>query len=197
MKFWLVLGYICSPLRIYIVMKDKEMETPEAANPENEGAEKIMAEDPKEEAKIVDDIESKLKELNEKYTRLYAEYDNYRRRTAKEKLELITSGGVDAIISFLPIVDDMERAIAHHKENEGHKAMKEGLELIYQKMVKILTSKGVKPMGEKGEVFNPDLHEAITHMPVDGMKGKIVEVVEKGYSLNEKVIRHAKVVVGS
>ncbi len=178
-------------------MKDKEMEPNEALSPENEGAEKIIAEEQKEEAKLVGDIESKLKELNDKYTRLYAEYDNYRRRTAKEKLELITSGGEEAILSFLPIVDDMERAIAHHKENEGHKAMKEGLELIYQKMVKILTAKGVKPMGEKGEVFNPDLHEAITHMPADGFKGKIFDVVEKGYTLNEKVIRHAKVVVGS
>ena len=176
--------------------KEKEMEPKETANPLNEGAENLATEQ-KEETKLVDDIEAKIKELNDKYTRLYAEYDNYRRRTAKEKIELITSGGVDAILSFLPIVDDMERALAHHKDKDEHKAVKEGLELIYQKMVKILTAKGVKPMGEKGETFDPDLHEAISHMPVDGMKGKIAEVVEKGYTLNEKVIRHAKVVVGS
>ncbi len=174
-------------------MEDKKIESEEALNPQEESVEKIT-EDPKEEAKIVVDIETKLKELNDKYTRLYAEYDNYRRRTAKEKLDLITSGGEDAIVSFLPVVDDIERAIAHHKDE---KAVKEGLELIYQKLIKTLTAKGVKPMGEKGEVFNPDLHEAITHMPAEGMKGKIFDVVEKGYTLNEKVIRHAKVVVGS
>ncbi|MGP8214927.1 MAG: nucleotide exchange factor GrpE [Bacteroidia bacterium] len=178
-------------------MENKKKESQEVTTPESEGTEKITAEEPKDEARLVGEIESKLKELNDKYTRLYAEYDNYRRRTAKEKIELIKAGGEDAIISFLPIVDDMERAIAHHKENDGHKAVKEGLSLIYQKMIKILTAKGVKPMGEKGEVFNPDLHEAITHMPSEELKGKIIEVVEKGYTLNEKVIRHAKVVVGS
>lgn len=172
--------------------KEKEMEPKEAVSPDNEAAE--AAKEQKEEAKLVDDIEAKLKELNDKYTRLYAEYDNYRRRTAKEKLELIESGGKDVILSFLPIVDDMERAIAHHKDDAG---IKEGLELVYQKLIKILTAKGVKAMGEKGEVFNPDLHEAITHMQVEGMKGKIVDVVEKGYTINDKVIRHAKVVVGS
>lgn len=175
-------------------MEDKKIESGEALNPQEESAEKITADDPKEEAKIVVDIESKLKELNDKYTRLYAEYDNYRRRTAKEKLDLITFRGEETIVSFLPVVDDIERAIAHHKDE---KAVKEGLEFIYQKLIKILTAKGVKPMGEKGEVFNSDLHEAITHMPAEGMKGKIVDVVEKGYTLNEKVIRHAKVVVGS
>jgi molecular chaperone GrpE len=174
-------------------MEDKKIESEETLNPQEKSAEKIT-EDSKEEAKIVVDIETKLKELNDKYTRLYAEYDNYRRRTAKEKLDLITFGGEETIVSFLPVVDDIERAIAHHKDE---KAVKEGLELIYQKMVKILTSKGVKPMGEKGEVFNSDLHEAITHIPSEELKGKIVDVVEKGYTLNEKVIRHAKVVVGS
>jgi len=166
--------------------ENKEMQ-PEEANQGQESS------DIKEEAKIGTDIEGKLKELNDKYTRLYAEYDNYRKRSAKEKVDMIKFAGEETILSFLPIVDDMERALAHHKEGE----FKEGLELIYQKMVKILTAKGIQPMGAKGEAFDPELHEAITNMPAEGMKGKIVEVVEKGYTLNGKVIRHAKVVVGA
>jgi molecular chaperone GrpE len=179
-------------------MESKKTETPEEKEIPGEMPEQEASE-MKEEAKLVGDIESKLKEINEKYTRLYAEYDNYRRRTAKEKIELIKSGGEDIILSVLPVLDDMERAIAHHKETDDHKPLQEGLELICQKMNKILTAKGVAPMGEKGEVFNPDLHEAITNLPApsEDMKGKITEVVEKGYTLNGKVIRHAKVVVGS
>ncbi len=172
-------------------MKDKKTENQEDKEPLETVAKE--ATDLKEEAQIIGDIESKLKEASDKYTRLYAEYDNYRRRTAKEKIDLIKFGGEEAIVSFLTVVDDMERALAHHKEGE----FKEGLELIYQKMVKILTSKNVVPFGAKGEVFDAELHEAITSMPSEEFKGKILEVVDKGYTLNEKVIRHAKVVVGS
>lgn len=183
-------------------MEHKKTETPEEKDTQSVNADTsadMPVQEAAEEAKLVDDVASKLKEINEKYTRLYAEYDNYRRRTAKEKIELIKSGGEDVILSVLPVLDDMERAIAHHKDSADHKPLQEGLELICQKMNKILTAKGVAPMGEKGEVFNPDLHEAITNLPAgtDDMKGKIMEVVEKGYTLNGKVIRHAKVVVGS
>jgi len=179
-------------------MKENKPEIPEEEQAADANATQ-ETNDIKEEARLVDDIGTKLKEINEKYTRLYAEYDNYRRRTAKEKIELIKSGGEDVIISVLPVLDDMERALAHHKDTDDHKPLQEGLELICQKMVKILTARGVKPMGEKGEVFNPDLHEAITNLPApsNDMKGKIMEVVEKGYTLNDKVIRHAKVVVGN
>jgi molecular chaperone GrpE len=190
------------PLRNKKAMEHKKTETPEEKDTQSVNADTsadMPVQEAAEEAKLVDDVASKLKEINEKYTRLYAEYDNYRRRTAKEKIELIKSGGEDVILSVLPVLDDMERAIAHHKDSADHKPLQEGLELICQKMNKILTAKGVAPMGEKGEVFNPDLHEAITNLPAgtDDMKGKIMEVVEKGYTLNGKVIRHAKVVVGS
>ena len=173
-------------------MKDKKSETPEEKEP-IEAAEAKEAAEIKEESNLVGDIEGKLKEISDKYTRLYAEYDNYRKRSAKEKVDMIKFAGEETILSFLPIVDDMERALAHHKTGE----LKEGLELIYNKMVKILTAKGIQPMGEKGEVFNADIHEAITSMQSEELKGKIVDVVEKGYTLNGKVIRHAKVVVGA
>lgn len=173
-------------------MKDKKTDIPE----EKEGKETNTtqeATDVKEEAQFAGDVESKLKEMSDKYTRLYAEYDNFRKRTAKEKIDLIKYGGEEVILSFLAIADDLERALAHHKDGEA----KEGLELIYQKMLKVLTAKNVTPFGAKGEVFDADIHEAITSMPSEDMKGKIIDVVEKGYKLSDKVIRHAKVVVGN
>jgi len=169
-------------------MKDKKTETPE----EKDINEAQAAAEVKEETQPLTDAE-KLKEATDKYTRLYAEYDNFRRRTAKEKIDLIKFGGEETILSFLAVADDLERALAHHKEGEA----KEGLELIYQKMVKILTAKNVVAFGAKGETFDADIHEAITSMPSEEFKGKIFDVVEKGYKLNDKVIRHAKVVVGS
>lgn len=182
-------------------MESKKMESQEEqAASGTDAEESASAQELNEETKLALEIETKLKELNEKYTRLYAEYDNYRRRTAKEKVDMVKFAGEETILSFLPVVDDMERAIAHHKDaGDAKKSIKEGLELIYQKMVKILTAKGVTPMGEKGEAFDAELHEAITNLPVEdkNLKGKIVDVVEKGYTLNGKVIRHAKVVVGS
>ena len=184
------------PFKKFIYMKDKKTETPEEKEPNGISAEQETA-DIKEEAKIVEDIGSKLKELNDKYTRLFAEYDNYGKRTAKEKLDLINFAGEETILSFLPVVDDIERAISHHKGKPEEKSIQEGLELIYQKMVKILTAKNVTAFGAKGEAFDADIHEAITSMPSEELKGKIVDVVEKGYKLNDKVIRHAKVVVGS
>lgn len=150
-------------------------------------------------AEVVEKFEALVKELNEKYLRLYAEFENFRRRTQKEKADLIKYGGEETILSILPIVDDMERALAHHKDAKDHKPLQEGLDLILQKTKKILASKGVEPMDPKGEVFDPELHDAITNIPAtsEDMKGKIAEVVEKGYSLNGKVIRHAKVVVAN
>jgi molecular chaperone GrpE len=171
-------------------MKDKKTETPEEKDI-NEANAHATAE-VKEEAQPLTDAE-KLKEVTDKYTRLYAEYDNFRRRTAKEKIDLIKFGGEETILSFLAVADDLERALAHHKEGEA----KEGLELIYQKMVKILSAKNVVAFGAKGDAFDADIHEAITSMPSEELKGKIFDVVEKGYKLNDKVIRHAKVVVGS
>lgn len=138
-------------------------------------------------------LQDELAESKDKYLRLYAEFENHRRRTAKERLELITSANEQLIKALLPVVDDFDRAEKSLKDLSGKEA--DGVLLIYQKLKKILDQYGVKAMDAQGD-FNPDLHEAITQVPDESKKGKIVDVVEKGYLLNEKVIRFAKVVVG-
>lgn len=137
--------------------------------------------------------------LHDKFVRLHAEFDNFRKRTAKEKLDLLNSAGAETIISILPILDDMERAIAHNAEVNDIDAVKQGFELIHQKFANILMAHGLKPMHAKGELFDPELQEAISQLPSpdNKMKGKVLEVVENGYTLNDKVLRHAKVVVGA
>lgn len=136
--------------------------------------------------------------LNDKYVRQYAEFDNFRKRTAKEKLDLLAGAGGDAIRKVLPVLDDMERAIAHNVGLDDAGAMREGFELIYQKLVAILNAQGVKAMQAKGEPFNEEFHDAISRMPAptDDLKGKVLDVVETGYLMNNKVLRYAKVVVG-
>jgi molecular chaperone GrpE len=138
-------------------------------------------------------LQDELAESKDKYLRLYAEFENHRRRTAKERLELIQSANEQLIKTLLPVVDDFERAEKSLKELNGKEA--DGVLLIYQKLKKVLDQNGVKAMDAQGD-FNPDLHEAITQVPDETKKGKIVDVVEKGYLLNDKVIRFAKVVVG-
>jgi molecular chaperone GrpE len=140
--------------------------------------------------------QDELAEAKDKYVRLYAEFENHRRRTAKEKLEMIQGANEQLLKSLLPVLDDFERAEKSFKDS-GDKSS-EGFILIQNKFRKILDQYGIKPMPvEKGSAFNADLHEAITQVPEDGMKGKVVDVVEKGYLLNDKVIRFAKVVIGS
>lgn len=141
-------------------------------------------------------LQDELAESKDKYIRLYAEFENHRRRTAKEKLEMISAANEQLIKALLPVVDDFERAEKALKELSEKDAS--GILLIYQKLKKVLDQFGVKPMDAKGN-FNADLHEAITQVPVqdESQKGKIVDVVEKGYLLNDKVIRFAKVVVGA
>jgi molecular chaperone GrpE len=183
-------------------MSKKENEQPEKQediNDQTDANQEAGETETTNPAEIVAKYEALVKELNEKYLRLYAEFDNFRRRTQKEKADLIKYGGEEIILSILPVVDDMERALAHHKDAKDHKPLREGLDLILQKIQKTLTSKGVQPMEPKGEAFDPEFHDAITNIPAtsDDMKGKVAEVVEKGYTLNGKVIRHAKVVVGN
>ncbi len=143
-------------------------------------------------------MEDKFKELNDKYLRLYSDFDNYRKRTMKEKVDLIASASSGVIKDLLPVIDDFERAIQSNEKSEDIEGLKEGFTLIYNKMNNILTSKGLKPMNAKGEVFDADIHEAVTNIPAPSEedKGKVVDEIEKGYYLNEKVIRYAKVVVG-
>ena len=148
-------------------------------------------------------IEEKLvvenKELKEKYLRLYSEFENYRRRTAKERLDLIKTASEGVIQEMISVLDDFERAIKAEEKETGEKAS-DGRQIIYNKMVKILASKGLKPMDDLiGKDFDAEMHEAITQIPApsEEFKGKIVDVVERGYLLGDKVVRYAKVVIGN
>lgn len=145
------------------------------------------------------ELEGKVNELNDKYLRLYSEFDNFRKRTAKEKVELIQSGGEDVVKSILPVIDDFERAIKSNSETSDVKAVNDGVNLIYNKLKSSLNQKGLEEMKSMGEPFNADIHEAITNIPAptEDMKGKVLDELEKGYSLNGKIIRFAKVVIGN
>lgn len=142
--------------------------------------------------------EEKYNELNDKFLRLYAEFDNYRRRTNKEKIDLIASAAEGVLKDLLPVMDDFERAIANNENSEDLQSVKEGFHLIFNKFKNTLDSKGLKQMTAKGETFDSELHEAIANVPApsEELKGKVIDDVEKGYYLNDKVIRYAKVVVG-
>ncbi len=142
--------------------------------------------------------EEKYAELNDKFLRLYSEFDNYRKRTNKEKLELISTASSGVIKDLVAVLDDFERAITNNETVEDTTSLKEGFQLIYNKLKSTLETKGLKPMVSKGEVFDSELHEAIANIPApsEDLKGKIVDDVEKGYYIHDKVIRYAKVVVG-
>lgn len=142
--------------------------------------------------------EEKYAELNDRFMRLYAEFDNYRRRTNKEKIDLISTANAGVIKDLIPVLDDFERAIANNENIDDASSIKEGFHLIYTKAKNTLESKGLKPMLSKGEVFDSELHEAIANVPspTEAEKGKVIDDVEKGYYLNDKVVRFAKVVVG-
>lgn len=160
----------------------------------NEAAEDQQSEEPAEEpeateADKVQEMGEKLAEMNDKYLRLYSEYENYRKRTTQEKADLLLNGSREMMKAILPVIDDFERALVATED--------EGVQLIYNKMMKILEQKGLKAMEVKGEKFDENLHEAITRIPApeESQKGLVIDVVEKGYYLNDKVLRYAKVVV--
>ncbi|HNU33799.1 MAG: nucleotide exchange factor GrpE [Bacteroidetes bacterium] len=142
-------------------------------------------------------VQQELAIANDKYLRLYSEFDNVKKRTARERIELIKSAGADVITSLLPVLDDFDRAIRSFETTQDINAVKEGILLINTKLNNILTQKGLTPMNAKGTAFDADLHEAITNVPTENEseKGLVMDEVEKGYYLNDKVIRHAKVVV--
>lgn len=177
--------------------KDQEIQN---ENPENTAEEAVETNSATEELKDQAELkkaQDELTEAKDKYLRLYSEFENFRRRTAKEKLEMIQSANEKLVIEFLPIIDDFERAEKAFKGSESKEM--EGFLLIYTKFKKILDTAGIRIMDAQGKAFDPDLHEAITQVPApnDKSKGKVIEVVEQGYLLNDKVIRFAKVVVGS
>ncbi len=161
-------------------------------------AEETQTEETVEETIIEPTPEEKYAELNDKFLRLYSEFDNYRKRTNKEKLELISTASSGVIKDLVAVLDDFERAITNNETVEDTSALKEGFNLIHNKLKGILETKGLKPMISKGEVFDSELHEAIANIPAptEDLKGKIMDDVEKGYYIHDKVIRYAKVVVG-
>ena len=179
--------------------KTPEAEPTQAAEKSAESAESAPAEKGRKKrhhdhSEKLQEMGEKLAEMNDKYIRLYSEYENYRKRTNTEKAELIINGSKDAIKAILPVVDDMERALQAMAEGDS---AKEGVQLIYNKMMTILGQKGLKAIDAKGKKFDESLHEAVTQFPAadESQKGTVVDVVEKGYYLNDKVLRYAKVVV--
>jgi molecular chaperone GrpE len=147
----------------------------------------------------VQKIQSELAELKDKYLRLYSDFDNFRKRTAKERLDLISSASERVLVSLLPVLDDVERAEGTFEKHEDGRIEKEGIQLIFNKFKHILKQNGLQEMEAKGKAFDVDLHECITQFPApsEDLKDKVIDVAEKGYYLNEKVIRFAKVVVGN
>ena len=145
----------------------------------------------------IDKLKAEVQEYKEKYLRQVAEFDNFRKRNARERLELIQTAGKDVIVSLLDVLDDCDRALQQVEKTLEDSPTKEGIVLVFNKLRNTLYAKGLKPMESIGQDFNPDLHEAVTEVPVPSeMKGKVVDEVQKGYYLNDKIIRFAKVVVG-
>jgi molecular chaperone GrpE len=178
-------------------MSTQENETVNDQN-EQESQEDNIAQEKDQQDEKTAELQAKVNELNDKYLRLYSEFDNFRKRTSKEKMELIQSGGEDVFKSILPVIDDFERAIKSNSETSDVKAVNDGVNLIYHKLKSTLTQKGLEEMKTVGEPFDADIHEAITNIPApsEEMKGKVIDELEKGYTLNGKIIRFAKVVIG-
>ncbi len=175
----------------------------EAKDVTSPGADEIKAEidadiEQLKENESAKDWEAELKILEDKYLRLHAEFDNYKRRTSAERIELFKTANQEVLISLIPVLDDFGRALKAMQTATDINAVKEGIELVNNKFNGILTAKGLKPMEAAGKPFDSDFHEAITNIPAptEDMKGKVIDEVEKGYFLNDKVIRFAKVVVG-
>lgn len=181
-------------------LKKEEVPVDEGMGPTQDEAveDEKLSEEPEESE--AEKLQAELQEAKDKYLRLYSEFENFRRRTAREKLDLIKTASEGLMVALLPVMDDFQRAQKALEESEDHKASKEGFDLIYNKFNNILTQKGLKAMeAKKGTDFNTEFHEAISQMPVEKkkLKGKVIDVVEKGYFLDEKVIRFAKVVIGA
>lgn len=174
-------------------------ETAEGPESENEkrdvSAEEAATTEPSQEEKL----RTELSEANNKYLRLYAEFDNFKRRTSRERMDLLQTAGREVLQSLLPVLDDFERALKSLESSPDNESVKEGVKLVYNKFKTTLAQKGLKEMESIGTPFDAELHEAITNIPApsEDMKGKVIDEVEKGYYLNDKVIRFAKVVVGN
>ncbi len=171
---------------------------------QNEGNEEKSSKKGKKSGKtaeleeMLEEKDQQISELKDKYLRLMAEFDNHKKRTIKEKLDMMKSAAQDTLSALLPVLDDFDRAKKNADDDNSTEQFSEGVSLVYNKLYSILNQRGLEPMETNGEVFDSELHEAITEIPApsDEMKGKIIDTVEKGYILKEKIIRHAKVVVG-
>lgn len=189
------------------IKNSSEQETEEVKEPVNTENEQSAEETEKDNSGNKTDAEEKdpltkaleeIEHLKDKYLRSVAEFDNYRKRTLKEKTELILNGSEKAVQAILPVIDDMERAIENAEKTNDAEVLKEGMKLIYQKTNKVMESLGVKKIEIENADFNTDYHEAVAMVPGmgDDKKGKVLDCVQQGYTLNDKVIRHAKVAVG-
>jgi molecular chaperone GrpE len=178
-------------------IKSKE-ENEESSKEKSGNSKKSNKAKKQKDSEKIKELEEAIDQKNDQFIRLQAEFDNYRRRTLKEKMELTKSAGESLLINILPIVDDFERALDSIKESDKNDPVKMGLDLIYKRFVDFLNQNSIKEIEATGQEFDTDLHEAITKIPApsDDLKGKIVDVVQKGYMLNDKVIRYAKVVIG-
>ena len=182
--------------------EEKDIQNEENVNEAIENQEESTVETTVDNAESEDKkeptIEDKYNELNDRFLRLYAEFENFRRRSNKERLDLIATANAGLLKDLLPIMDDFDRAIANNATSTEIDSVKEGFNLIFNKFKSTIENKGVKQMEAKGQPFDSELHEAIANVPVTDkdQKGKVIDDVEKGYILGEKVIRYAKVVVG-
>ena len=182
--------------------KKEDSDKPEVLNEvmnENEQEQEQQSEEVENAPSPVDTLKEELALANDKYLRLYAEFDNFRRRTIKEREEARKMEGKDVIVSLLPVLDDFERALKAMENATDVAPVKEGVILVQNKLKNILSQKGLKEMGSIGEPFDAEVHEAITNIPApsEELKGKVIDEMEKGYLLNDKVIRFAKVIVGA
>ena len=182
-------------------ISQEQVESAEAqtVDPSEENTKASSKKKDKNEDDAQDKIEAELKQEKDKFLRLFAEFENYKRRTAKERIELFATASEDVMKTLLPVVDDFERALTHLKGHEGADELNKGVDLIYQKLLKTLEQKGLKAIEiENGDPFDADKHEAVTQIPApsDDLKGKIIDVIEKGYKLGDKIIRFPKVVIG-
>lgn len=178
--------------------KDQNTETSDSKEEQSTPEENEKAEAPEEELSKEEQLQQELDAKDDKYLRLFAEFENYKRRTSKERIELFKTAGQDVMQSMLPVLDDFDRAMLEIKKSSDE-SLVQGIELINNKLRETLKNKGLEVMTVKaGDVFDSDLHEAITQIaaPTEDMKGKIIDVVEKGYTLGDKIIRYPKVVTG-
>jgi len=179
------------------IKTDEMADSQETANETESNEEQEQTEDVPEKTPL-EQAEEEIADLKDKYLRQVAEFDNYRKRTLKERAELILNGGEKVITALLPVLDDMERAMENGQKTEDPEVLREGMMLIHQKMMKILESQGVTMIDTDGKDFDTDVHEAVAMVPGmgDDKKGKVIDCLTRGYKLNDKVIRHAKVAVG-